>query len=283
MLEVEVRRKKLSFQPLTGFRGDSSVSSSHQPEFPKGIDHRKATPPRNPVRASFHDFYCQPASHKFGDVLADINRSALNISELSLSESDTIRLWIDRVEAVILLLLFFPLMVLIALAIKIDSKGPVFFQQKRFGQHKRKFAVYKFRTMYHKVDAYNESIIQTSYGDSRVTRVGHFLRSKSLDELPQLLNVLRGDMAMVGPRPHAIEHDEIFGQTLPHYNLRFKVKPGLTGLAQISGFRGKINSPDEIAYRLALDLHYIRERSLGLDLRILFKTTPKIWFDSAAF
>jgi len=168
------------------------------------------------------------------------------------------------------LILFLPLMVLTAIAIKLESKGPVIFRQTRKGFNGREFVIYKFRTMTVQEDG--STIIQAARGDSRVTGLGRFLRSSSIDELPQLVNVLRGNMSLIGPRPHALAHDNYFETILSDYAFRHHVKPGITGWAQCNGARGATPSVEHIAERVKLDLWYINNWSFWLDVQILFKT-----------
>lgn len=181
-------------------------------------------------------------------------------------------------EDLILGSLFFvislPFLPLIAAAIKLDSPGPVFFRQRRRGLNKRVIEVIKLRTMTVLEDG--ADVRQATPGDRRVTAVGRFLRRTSLDELPQLVNVLRGEMSLVGPRPHALIHDEQFGEQLETYANRHQVKPGITGLAQVRGFRGEAGTPDRIEARVNADIEYIRTWTLGLDLKILAQTVRAI-------
>ncbi|MFE1601544.1 exopolysaccharide biosynthesis polyprenyl glycosylphosphotransferase [Methylobacterium sp. ID0610] len=177
---------------------------------------------------------------------------------------------LDPVLALVALILLAPLLTLVAIAIRVDSEGPVFFRQTRTGLNGRRFQIYKFRSM--RVQENGPVVQQATRGDLRVTRVGRILRKTSLDELPQLLNVLRGEMALVGPRPHALAHDEYYGQRIPSYTRRFAVKPGLTGWAQINGSRGETPTLAHMKRRIELDLWYIERRSLGLDLVILLRT-----------
>ncbi|MBX9926073.1 MAG: undecaprenyl-phosphate glucose phosphotransferase [Hyphomicrobiaceae bacterium] len=163
-----------------------------------------------------------------------------------------------------------PLIPLIALAIKLDSRGPVLFRQRRRGRNKRVFEVLKFRTMSVMEDG--DKVDQARTADPRITRVGSFLRRTSLDELPQLWNVLKGDMSLVGPRPHALVHDEKWGQVVETYANRHQMKPGVTGLAQVNGFRGEMMGQADIEGRVEHDLAYIRTWSLWLDIKILFRT-----------
>jgi putative colanic acid biosynthesis UDP-glucose lipid carrier transferase len=182
--------------------------------------------------------------------------------------------WIKRavdlvLSSVLLAALAVP-MALIALAIKLTSAGPVFFRQKRYGLDGREILVWKFRSM--TVCENGPVVSQAKRGDARVTRLGAVLRRTSLDELPQLFNVIGGSMSLVGPRPHASAHNEAFRKSIQGYMLRHKVKPGITGLAQVSGARGETDTLDKMQRRVALDHQYIREWSPWLDVKILFKT-----------
>ncbi len=176
----------------------------------------------------------------------------------------------DLVLGSLFLLLALPVMALAALAIKLESKGPVLFRQRRRGLNHAVIDVYKFRTM--KVMEDGEKVDQAQVNDPRITAVGKVLRRFSLDELPQLINVVRGDMALVGPRPHAVSHDDKWSDMLATYGHRHQVKPGITGLAQVEGCRGEINSSEDIKARVEQDLAYIRSWSLGLDMKILART-----------
>jgi putative colanic acid biosynthesis UDP-glucose lipid carrier transferase len=163
-----------------------------------------------------------------------------------------------------------PLLLIVTVAIKLDSPGPVMFKQQRCGFNGRRFTIYKFRSMSVLEDGPN--VIQAKVDDARLTRLGRWLRRTSIDEIPQLFNVLEGSMSVVGPRPHAIAHDNEFDKAVRNYAYRRRVKPGLTGLAQISGFRGPTPTPASIERRVKQDLRYIDNWSLGLDLMILAKT-----------
>ncbi|MDO8421528.1 MAG: undecaprenyl-phosphate glucose phosphotransferase [Parvibaculum sp.] len=176
----------------------------------------------------------------------------------------------DRVLACIALFLVMPVMILVAVAIKLDSPGPIFFRQRRHGFNHKIISVLKFRSM--NVQQDGTSVPQAKRKDPRVTRVGKILRKTSLDELPQLFNVLRGDMSLVGPRPHALSHNEHYQSVLETYASRHKVKPGITGWAQINGYRGETDTPDKMRKRVEHDLYYIEHWSLWLDLKILFFT-----------
>lgn len=171
--------------------------------------------------------------------------------------------------AALLLLAAVPMLV-IAVLIKCTSPGPVFFRQKRYGLDGREIRVWKFRSM--RVCEDGPTVAQACRNDPRVTRLGAFLRRTSLDELPQLFNVLEGTMSLVGPRPHASAHNEQYRRLIPGYMLRHKVKPGMTGLAQVLGLRGETDSLDKMAQRVQCDLQYIREWSPWMDLKILYRT-----------
>ncbi|MEO8494767.1 MAG: undecaprenyl-phosphate glucose phosphotransferase [Planctomycetota bacterium] len=161
-------------------------------------------------------------------------------------------------------------MLVIAALIKLTSRGPVFFRQKRYGLDGREILVWKFRSM--RVADNGPVVKQATKGDARITPLGRVLRKTSLDELPQLFNVLEGNMSLVGPRPHASAHNEQYRRLIPGYMLRHKVKPGITGLAQVLGWRGETDTLDKMSNRIQCDLQYIREWSLWMDVKILFKT-----------
>jgi len=177
----------------------------------------------------------------------------------------------DIILSVIILILIAPLLVCIALAVKISSPGPVFFVQFRGGFNGYVFRMFKFRSMYVPTSV-DSKVKQATLGDPRITRIGSFLRRSSLDELPQFFNVLKGDMSIVGPRPHAVEHDEEFRQIISSYVSRLRVKPGITGWAQIHGFRGLTDTREKLLSRPEYDLFYIDHWSLWLDLWIILKT-----------
>lgn len=177
---------------------------------------------------------------------------------------------LDAVIAAIALAAFAPVFAAAAIAIKLDSPGPVLFRQKRHGLNHRVIEVLKFRTM--RVMEEGTEVKQAQKNDARVTRVGRLLRKTSLDELPQLVNILKGEMSLVGPRPHALVHNEYYGEMLERYANRHQVKPGLTGWAQVNGFRGETERTELMQKRVEYDLHYINNWSIWLDLRILFVT-----------
>lgn len=177
---------------------------------------------------------------------------------------------LDIVGASIGLILLAPLMALSAVAIKLDSPGPVFFRQRRNGFNENQFSIVKFRTMTVMEDGPN--VVQAKRFDTRVTRTGRMLRKTSIDEVPQLLNVLKGEMSLVGPRPHALAHDGHYGQLLCDYAFRHHVKPGITGWAQVKGYRGETAFVEQMKGRVDCDLWYINNWSLALDLKILLLT-----------
>ena len=188
----------------------------------------------------------------------------------------------DLVISLLLVLLASPLLILIALAIVLDSKGPVLFKQNRHGFNNKIFPVYKFRSM-HVQETIPTVITQATRLDARVTRVGRFLRRSSLDELPQLFNVIVGDMSIVGPRPHAVQHNILYGAVISSYFARHNVKPGITGWAQVHGLRGETDTNEKMRLRVEHDLYYIENWTLLSDLKIIFKTAIVVWFDKSAY
>lgn len=177
----------------------------------------------------------------------------------------------DRVLATLLLIIFSPILLLVAFAIKIDSAGPILFRQQRSGFNNNSFILYKFRTMYEGTED-EIAVPQARRADPRVTRVGQFLRRTSLDELPQLFNVLKGEMSLVGPRPHAVAHNVHYAELIDQYLSRHRVKPGITGWAQVHGHRGETQTVEKMRARVECDLYYIDHWSLWFDLRILLMT-----------
>jgi Undecaprenyl-phosphate glucose phosphotransferase len=178
---------------------------------------------------------------------------------------------LDYGLGIILTLLLSPLMLLIAIAIKLDSPGPILFRQQRYGFVNRIFRINKFRTMRHS-EVVEDKTQQATRDDPRVTRLGRFLRRTSLDELPQLFNVLNGTMSLVGPRPHANDHNEIYSQLVLGYFIRHRVKPGITGWAQVNGYRGETKTLEDIEARVRQDIYYVDNWSPLFDLKILVKT-----------
>jgi putative colanic acid biosysnthesis UDP-glucose lipid carrier transferase len=184
-------------------------------------------------------------------------------------QSDLKRL-LDIVVAMVAMVVFGPIMVLCAIAVKLSSPGPILFKQRRHGLNGQDIMVYKFRTMTVMEDG--DQVKQAEKGDKRITKVGAFLRKTSLDELPQFINVLQGRMSVVGPRPHAVAHNERYRKLISGYMLRHKVKPGITGWAQVHGFRGETDTLEKMRKRVEYDLEYFQNWSLGLDLQIIFRT-----------
>ena len=187
----------------------------------------------------------------------------------------------DLVLGGIILTLISPILIAIAIAVKLTSKGPVLFKQTRYGQKGEKIQVWKFRSM--TVCEDGDNVTQATRGDSRYTKIGEFLRKTSLDELPQFFNVIQGTMSIVGPRPHAVAHNEQYRQIIPGYMLRHLVKPGITGWAQINGWRGETNTIYKMRKRIEFDLEYMREWSLWLDMKIIFLTIFRGFNDKNAY
>lgn len=187
----------------------------------------------------------------------------------------------DVVGALLGLILLSPFLITVSMLIKAESKGPVFFRQKRTGYDGATFSIYKFRTMAASEDG--PIVVQATRNDCRATRLGSFLRRTSIDELPNLINVLRGEMSLVGPRPHAVSHDRYWSMLVPEYEGRFMAKPGLTGFAQVEGYRGATPNVESMAARVSRDLSYIRNWSMRLDLEIILRTLLIGPFDPAAY
>ncbi len=187
----------------------------------------------------------------------------------------------DIVLASMILLLISPVLLCISIAVKATSPGPVIFRQTRYGMDGKPIKVWKFRSM--KVMENDAVVVQATKGDKRITPVGNFLRRTSLDELPQFINVLLGGMSIVGPRPHAVAHNEQYRSLIEGYMLRHKVKPGITGWAQINGWRGETDTLEKMEKRVEFDLEYIREWSLWFDIKIVFLTIFKGFVNKAAY
>jgi len=183
--------------------------------------------------------------------------------------------------SVVILLLLLPLLLVISMMVKVSSPGPVIFKQRRYGLDGREIGVYKFRTM--RVTEDGAEIRQASKFDSRITRIGRILRRTSLDELPQLINVLQGRMSLVGPRPHAVAHNEEYRKLIKGYMVRHKVLPGITGLAQVNGCRGETSQLEEMQARVNFDLDYLRRWSPMLDVKIILLTAIKVFRDDKAY
>jgi Undecaprenyl-phosphate glucose phosphotransferase len=211
--------------------------------------------------------------HKFDDVeLAKVGPLAsLQLTRLPLSRAEVVqKRFLDLVCAAIALIALTPLLIAVAILIKLDSPGPIFFVQRRYGFNQQPFRIIKFRTMRALDDG--AVIRQTTRDDPRLTKIGHWLRRWNIDEIPQLFNVLTGEMSLVGPRPHALSHDHDFERRISLYARRHNVKPGITGWAQINGYRGETDTDEKIRKRVEHDLFYIDNWSLWLDLKIIART-----------
>ena len=199
----------------------------------------------------------------------------LDVFDKPIADWDKVMKWVfDKVVGTLALIALSPVMLAVAIAIKLDSKGPVFFRQKRFGFNNELIEVFKFRSMYTDMTDASAAKLVTK-GDPRVTKVGRFIRKTSLDELPQLFNVLIGNLSLVGPRPHALQakaDNRLYHDVVDGYFARHKVKPGITGWAQINGWRGETDTPEKIQKRVECDIYYIENWSVLLDLYILFRT-----------
>ncbi len=210
------------------------------------------------------DLLRRPVTPVGSNVAVQMQAEPLNTAQRFVKRS------IDAVGALALILLTLPLLGAIALAIKCSSPGPVLFRQRRLGYRGRPFTILKFRTM--RVQEDGPVVVQARKDDERVTAVGRWLRRTSFDELPQLLNVLRGDMSLIGPRPHALAHDEFYARLIENYEIRQHVKPGLTGWAQVNGYRGETAAEEFMIRRIEHDLWYVTNCNLLLDLQILVRT-----------
>ena len=237
---------------------------------------------RETIDACINAFMRVPASlhlgpervlEKFEDVQLERNGSITSINlvrrPLSLYEVAMKRA-VDVLLSIVALVLLSPVFLITALLIKLESPGPVLFFQRRYGFNQETFRICKFRSMKTMDDG--RDVRQATAGDSRITRVGRVIRRLNIDELPQLLNVLRGDMSLVGPRPHALAHDQFYERSISLYARRHNVKPGITGWAQVNGFRGETDTEDKMRARVEHDLYYIDNWSMALDLRILWLT-----------
>lgn len=208
---------------------------------------------------------------------------AVNLSETPMGGANLfVKAVEDKVLAFLILILISPLLVAIAVAVKLTSPGPVLFKQKRHGWDGRLINVYKFRSM-NVHDEEDGKVTQAVQNDSRFTKIGSLLRRTSLDELPQFFNVLQGKMSIVGPRPHAVEHNELYKDQVEQYMLRHMVKPGITGWAQINGFRGETDSLEKMRKRIEYDLYYIENWSVWLDIKIIFLTIFKGFINKNAY
>jgi putative colanic acid biosynthesis UDP-glucose lipid carrier transferase len=181
----------------------------------------------------------------------------------------------------IIMVLISPLLLAVAIGVKMSSPGPIIFRQKRNGLDGEEIIVYKFRSM--RTQDNGPVVKQATKGDPRITPFGAFIRKTSLDELPQFVNVLQGRMSIVGPRPHAVAHNEEYRRLIKAYMVRHKVKPGITGWAQVNGYRGETDTIEKMQARVEYDLEYLRNWSLGLDLQIIIRTARLMLFDRNAY
>lgn len=210
-----------------------------------------------------------------------INHSVKEIAGLpviTLSESPMIgsnllsKIIEDRLLSTLALIILSPIMLITALLIKLDSKGPVFFKQPRTGWDGKEFLIWKFRSMRVEQPENDGKIRQAEKNDPRITKIGRFIRKTSIDELPQLFNVLKGEMSLVGPRPHAVQHNQEYSKRITAYLARHRIKPGITGLAQVKGYRGETKELELMQKRVEYDLEYINNWSIGMDLSIMART-----------
>ncbi len=218
-------------------------------------------------QAKVHDMYGVPILPLWQVPYSETEYMLKRISDVALSS--------------LILILISPVMLLIIAAIKLTSQGPVIFKQRRYGLNGQEIIIYKFRSMY--MTQEENDVKQAKRGDPRITKVGIFLRRTSLDELPQFINVLQGRMSIVGPRPHAVSHNEMYRKQISGYMLRHKVKPGITGLAQVNGYRGETDSLDQMKGRIKYDLEYLHNWSFSLDFSIFFRTVFTFLIDSNAY
>jgi putative colanic acid biosynthesis UDP-glucose lipid carrier transferase len=218
-------------------------------------------------------------NHKITEIanipMIEINGTPLTASGITLKRIE------DIIFSMIILLIISPLMILIAIAIKLTSRGPIIYKQERHGWNGRTIKVYKFRSM--NVTESAHEFVQAKKNDSRITPIGHFLRKSSLDELPQFLNVLQGRMSVVGPRPHVLSMNHDYKDKVSNYMQRHKVKPGITGWAQVNGFRGETDTLDKMEKRIEYDLYYIQNWSLLFDVKIILLTILRGFFGKNAY
>lgn len=236
----------------------------------------------NALRDTTASVYFVPDAFAFDLIqgrLVEINgMPALSVCETPLHGLEAVfKRAMDIVISGLALLLLSPLLLLVAAAVKLSSRGPVFFRQRRYGLDGEEIVVYKFRSM--RVCEDGAVVPQAKKEDPRITRVGAILRKTSIDELPQLLNVLQGKMSLVGPRPHAVAHNELYRKLINGYMIRHKVRPGITGLAQVNGLRGETETLEKMSERVRYDLEYLRNWSPWLDIKILFKTLGVVLHD----
>lgn len=211
-----------------------------------------------------HDVYCW-----FRTIFKAMT-PAFSTQQVTVASNATVKRVFDIVFALLVTLLLLSWLVpLIAALIKLDSRGPIFFKQLRTGKNGVPFYCFKFRSMYINSDADHK---QASRNDSRITKIGAFMRKTSIDELPQFINVLRGEMSVVGPRPHMLQHTEVYSSTIHNFMVRHAVSPGITGLAQVTGHRGETKETEAMIKRVNADIHYLQNWSFSLDMKIVWIT-----------
>ena len=270
------RRKKIIAQAISTVRGSNieeivvGANLDHWSELNSLLLELRVLPlPVNLVPIGPMSDLFKLSSHTIGDtVTIELQRGPRTLLERSVKRA------VDLVVAGTALILLLPLFLVTAVAIKLDSPGPIIFRQRRCGFNRRQFQILKFRTMFVQEDG--ATIVPAQPNDRRVTRVGNWLRRTSIDELPQLFNVLKGTMSIVGPRPHAVAHDDQFDILVSNYAYRQHVKPGLTGWAQINGYRGELRTLADIEQRVKFDLWYIDNWSLPVDFKIIIMTLVEI-------
>lgn len=277
------RQKAVIADAISAIRGSDieevvvSANVAHWPELYGLLSNLRVLPiPINLVPIGPASDLFRLPSHSIGDtVTIELHRGPRTLFER------VVKRMLDLVIASAALFLLFPLLLFTAIAIKLDSPGPVLFKQRRCGFNGRQFYIYKFRSMTVLEDG--DRILQASPNDNRITLVGSWLRRMSIDELPQLFNVLGGEMSIVGPRPHAVAHDDQFEKLIGTYAYRQHVKPGITGWAQVKGCRGQTLKVSDLEERIALDLWYIENWSLALDFKILLLTVIEIFHGKNAY
>jgi len=270
------RRKEVIAQAIASVRGSNieevvvGANLDHWPDLQSLLAELRVLPlPVNLVPVGPMSDLFRLSSHTIGEaVTIELQRGPRTLVERFVKRV------FDIIVAGAAVLLLLPLFVMTAIAIKIDSPGPIIFKQRRRGFNGRQFQILKFRTM--RVQEDGETIVQAQRNDSRVTRVGNWLRRTSIDELPQLFNVLQGTMSIVGPRPHAVAHDNQFDKLIGKYAYRHHVNPGLTGWAQVNGFRGELRTVADIEQRIKFDLWYIDNWNLAMDFKIILMTLVEV-------
>ena len=276
-------QQKIIAQAISSLRGSDveevvvAADLEHWPDLSVLLSELRVLPlPVNLVPAGPMSELFKLPSHTIGEtVTIELQRGPRTLFERAAKRVS------DLVIASIALVALMPLFLMTAVAIKLDSPGPIIFRQRRRGFNGRPFQIFKFRTMSVLEDG--ENIVQAEPNDVRITSVGSWLRRTSIDELPQLINVLQGSMSAVGPRPHAMAHDNKFDKIVGNYAYRHHVKPGLTGWAQVHGYRGQTPTVWDVEQRIKLDLWYIDNWNLAVDLKILFMTASELLLGKNAY